>query len=212
MLRLLTEMSVFLLASTVLGLALGWIVRGLIARKDEAALEEEVEEVLLKFQTDREKLLAHIERLKRDQPDSDMDVGTYKIEDIASIGRAFILKLKASGIENSDDLLAHCSSGAKIDELAKKIDTPPSEIRRWMGIADVMRIPGIRNNFAEMISASGISSVAELAAQNPTRLTQRLTQVNEVDGRGFAVPTVDSVEHWIQSASRMQSGKKQANS
>ena len=52
-------------------------------------------------------------------------------------------------------------------------------ILRWVNHVDLFRIKGVQKRYAELLEASGVDSVPELAQRDPANLHPKMTSVNE---------------------------------
>jgi len=67
-----------------------------------------------------------------------------------------------------------------------------------------MRIPGIGGQFADLLEASGMHSVVDLANQTAKTLTVEMSRVSMRGGRAQKIPSADTVASWIAEARREQ--------
>ncbi len=125
----------------------------------------------------------------------------YPVEEVEGIGKGFGKKLRALGIETTEDLLQRCSTRDGWEEVADKIGLKERYVvRKWASMADLMRIPGIMGQFAELLEFSGVESVQDLAGREPGQLLEKLKDVNEREHRVKEVPELNVVSSWINSA------------
>ena len=66
--------------------------------------------------------------------------------------------------------------------------------------SELQGITGIGTRYARMLEAAGVTSVEELAGQNPLDLADALLEVNLLQGVVLAVPTEKRVAGWIEQA------------
>ena len=69
----------------------------------------------------------------------------------------------------------------------------------------LMRVGGVRSQFSELLEASGVSSVQDLAEQDPKTLAATMAEVNAREARTRTVPGAEKVAHWIQQAKTLPS-------
>ncbi len=131
----------------------------------------------------------------------DSDDYPYPVEEVEGIGKGFGKKLRALGIETTEDLLQRCSTRDGWEGVADKIGLKERYVvRKWASMADLMRIPGIMGQFAELLEFSGVESVQDLAGREPGQLLEKLKDVNEREHRVKEVPELNVVSSWINSA------------
>lgn len=125
------------------------------------------------------------------------------IESIEGIGAAYHAKLKAAGISTNEDLLEACADKTGRSKLATSAGVPETLILKWANHADLARIKGIGGQYAELLEASGVDTVPELAQRNAENLTAKMTDVNGTKELVRKLPTVDQVEDWIDQAKKL---------
>jgi predicted flap endonuclease-1-like 5' DNA nuclease len=112
-------------------------------------------------------------------------------------------KLKAEGVTNTDQLLqAAQQSGARRD-LAKKLGMTPGELLELVNRADLARIKGIGDAYANLLEEAGVDSVKELAHRVPANLHERMAKLNEEKKLVPRVPTVEAITTWIDEAKQL---------
>jgi nucleotidyltransferase/DNA polymerase involved in DNA repair len=62
--------------------------------------------------------------------------------------------------------------------LATKTNLTEQQLLEWANIADCMRIPGMGKAKAELLRATGVTTVREFTHRNPARLAQAMKDVN----------------------------------
>jgi predicted flap endonuclease-1-like 5' DNA nuclease len=124
----------------------------------------------------------------------------YKIEEIEGIGPSYAQKLATADIANTDDLLEHCGSAAGRKKTAAATGVSESLLLGWANMADMMRISGVGRQFAELLEASGVDTVKELAQRNAANLAVKMAEVNTAKKLAKAVPAESVVAGWIAAA------------
>ncbi len=125
---------------------------------------------------------------------------TYKIEDIEGIGTLYGAKLREANIETTDDLLELCCSAPGRKTVSEKTGVEASHLLKWANMADLMRIKGIGSEYSELLEASGVDTVKELATRNPDNLAAKMAEVNETKKLTRAVPAASVVSEWVEQA------------
>ncbi|MCE9557376.1 MAG: DUF4332 domain-containing protein [Armatimonadetes bacterium] len=122
------------------------------------------------------------------------------IEDIEGVGPASAEKLKAAGVSTVEKLLE--MGAAKKDRVALAESTGLSEtnILTWVNHADLFRINGVAGQFSELLEASGVDSVAELAQRRPDNLAAKMKEVNEAKNLANRTPSEAEVTKWVEEA------------
>jgi predicted flap endonuclease-1-like 5' DNA nuclease len=113
-------------------------------------------------------------------------------------------KLKEERITNTDHLLEAAMKPGPRRELAKKVGVSPSELLEYINRADLARIRGIGDVFANLLEDAGVDSVKELARRRPDHLHEALLKANEASQRVGRVPNVEMITGWIDEAKRLR--------
>ncbi|MBO6514431.1 MAG: DUF4332 domain-containing protein [Phycisphaerales bacterium] len=127
-------------------------------------------------------------------------MANYKVEDVEGIGPTFGEKLRGIGIEDTDALLNACKTKAQRKELAEKSDISETHILKWANMVDLYRISGVGSEFSELLEASGVDTVPELAQRNAENLAAKMVEVNDAKNLCRRTPTGDEVEKWVAEA------------
>lgn len=122
------------------------------------------------------------------------------IKDIEGIGAAFAEKLATVGITTSDHLLEQGASKAGRVKIAGESDVSETLVLKWVNRADLARIHGIGSEYADLLEASGVDSVPELAQRNADNLHAKMEEVNGAKNLVRALPSLASVEKWVAEA------------
>lgn len=125
------------------------------------------------------------------------------INEVEGIGPAFAEKLSAAGVTTVEGLLEKGASADGRGALAVTSGISESLIRDWVNHADLMRITGVGPQFAEMLEASGVDSVPELAQRNAENLATKLDEVNSAKNLANRTPSLSEVERWIDEAKNL---------
>lgn len=127
-------------------------------------------------------------------------MANYKIEEIEGIGPVMGEKLREAGINNTDKLLENTQSPKQRKDLAEATGISPKLILRFANMADLFRINGVGQEYAELLEAAGVDTVPELAQRNAENLTAKMEEVNEEKKLVRRTPSVVSVEKWVEEA------------
>jgi hypothetical protein len=102
----------------------------------------------------------------------------YQIIDIEGIGPAFTKKLKAIGINRTDQLLERGKTPKGRKELAAQSGIDEKKILKWCNMADLMRIKGVAEEYSELLEAAGVDTVKELRNRKAGNLAMALKEAN----------------------------------
>lgn len=127
-------------------------------------------------------------------------MANYKIEEIEGIGPSLGQKLRDAGVTNTDKLLEATKTKAQRKNLAEKSGVSPKKILTFANMADLFRISGVGQEFAELLEAAGVDTVPALAQRNAENLTKKMEEVNEEKKLTRRTPKADEVEKWVAEA------------
>ncbi|GAB5496236.1 MAG: hypothetical protein Phyf2KO_13160 [Phycisphaerales bacterium] len=127
-------------------------------------------------------------------------MANYPIEDVEGIGPSFGEKLRAAGIEDTDALLAACKTPADRGSLEDKTGIGHAHILKWANMVDLYRVNGIGSEFSELLEASGVDTVPELAQRNAANLAAKMVEVNDARSLTRRVPSESEIGKWIDHA------------
>ncbi|QXD17029.1 DUF4332 domain-containing protein [Rhodocaloribacter litoris] len=122
---------------------------------------------------------------------------------IEGIGEALAEKFKQAGVGSVEKLLEKGSTAKGRKELAEATGIDASRILRFVNHADLMRLKGVGGEYAELLEAAGVDTVAELARRNAANLHAKMVEVNEQKKLVRQVPVLAQVEAWIAQAKEM---------
>jgi predicted flap endonuclease-1-like 5' DNA nuclease len=126
-----------------------------------------------------------------------------KIIDVEGIGPVYAQKLEIVGIASTDDLLEMGASPQGRKELAEKTGLDDGMILRWVNHADLFRIKGVGEEYADLLEAAGVDTVPELAQRNAENLLAKVTEVNGEKNLVRALPRLDQLQDWIGQAKEL---------
>ncbi|MCB1436756.1 MAG: DUF4332 domain-containing protein [Rhodobiaceae bacterium] len=128
----------------------------------------------------------------------------YQIIDIEGIGPTFTKKLKAIGVNRTDQLLERGASPKGRKALAAESGIDEGKILKWCNMADLMRIKGVAEEYSELLEAAGVDTVKELRNRKPENLAQSLKEANAKKKLVRLVPGLKSVAKWVAEAKTLK--------
>ena len=126
-----------------------------------------------------------------------------KLTEIEGIGEAYAQKLQGAGVGTLDQLLEKGAAPTGRKEIAEKAGVSEKLILRWANMADLFRIKGVGEEYADLLEAAGVDTVPELAQRNPENLHSKLAEVNEAKNLVRRVPTQGEVSEWVGQAKQL---------
>jgi predicted flap endonuclease-1-like 5' DNA nuclease len=123
-----------------------------------------------------------------------------KLSEIEGIGAAYSEKLAAAGIKSQEKLLEAGGTPKGRKDLAAKTDISGKLILKWVNRADLARVKGVGEEYADLLEFAGVDTVPELAQRRADNLLKKMLEVNEQRKLVRSPPTLAMVEKWIAQA------------
>jgi predicted flap endonuclease-1-like 5' DNA nuclease len=125
---------------------------------------------------------------------------SINIETIEGVGPTYASKLAEAGIVTTNDLLDVAASRKGRQDLAEQTSISEKLILKWVNRADLMRVPGIGEEYSDLLEAAGVDTVKELRTRVPEHLYAKLLEVNEEKSLVRRAPHQSEVDAWVQAA------------
>ncbi len=119
---------------------------------------------------------------------------------IEGIGDVYRQKLHSAGVTNVDELLEKGSTPKGRDEIIKATGISEKLLLRWVNMADLYRIKGIGQEYAELLEVAGVDTVPELAQRVPANLLEKMAAANAQKKMVRRLPDISLVESWVAQA------------
>jgi predicted flap endonuclease-1-like 5' DNA nuclease len=126
-----------------------------------------------------------------------------KVTSVSGIGEVFGKKLESAGVPTQEHLLAKGGTPAGRKELVKSTGIGDALILKWVNRADLARVKGIGEEYADLLEAAGVDSVPELAQRRGDNLFAKITEVNAAKNLVRKLPTAADVTDWIEQAKKL---------
>jgi predicted flap endonuclease-1-like 5' DNA nuclease len=127
-------------------------------------------------------------------------MANYKIEEIEGIGPALGEKFRNAGITTTDKLLVGAKTKKQRQQLAEASGVSEKQVLKFANMADLFRITGVGQEFAELLEAAGVDTVPELAMRKPENLSAKMEEINEEKKLTRRTPSLKEVEKWVAEA------------
>lgn len=144
-----------------------------------------------------------VESTVLDVGDAEKRLLDHKVQEMEGIGPVYSEKLGEVGIVTAMDLLTQGAVRKGRVEIAEKTGISQKLVLKWVNQADLYRISGIGSEYAELLEASGVDTVVELATRKPENLHQAMVTTNEEKKLVRQVPSLSQVEGWVQQAKEL---------
>ena len=126
-----------------------------------------------------------------------------KLSEIEGIGAVYSEKLAAVGIKSQEKLLEAGGTPKGRKDLAAKSDISEKLILKWVNRADLARVKGVGEEYADLLEVAGVDTVPELAQRRADNLLKKMLEVNEERQLVRSPPTEAMVEKWIAQAKNL---------
>ncbi len=121
--------------------------------------------------------------------------GRIPVEAITGVDGAAKASLNAAGITWLDEFLEAAGPAEGRRALAAQTGLDASRLLEWANRADLMRVPGVTAELADLLENAGVDTVKELATRNPGNLHAKLAEVG-----GPVAPAAPVVQAWVSAA------------
>ncbi len=240
---LIQQILLCLIIAAILGFIIGWLLRGISAKKREVDMTEECDKRIrgLKIQpaseTEKQNRAAatassniadtgntndvstetsyftetastHVANtVSAESAASEISLSQYDIEDIEGIGQGRGNVLRGLGISTIQQLFdQYRQADGSRSELASKLEIEEDIVRQWVSMADLMRISGVGSQYSELLEASGVHSVPQLADQDALNLAETMQKTNKAQHiTVLSLPGTSEVSSWIAMAKSLPS-------
>lgn len=129
---------------------------------------------------------------------------SIKVETIEGIGSTYAARLAEAGIVTTEDLLNVAGTRKGRQELAENTGISGKLVLKWVNRADLMRVPGIGEEYSDLLEAAGVDTVKELRNRRPENLYKALIEVNEEKKLVRRAPYLSEVEAWVAGAKQIE--------
>ncbi len=126
-----------------------------------------------------------------------------KIAAIEGIGPVYGAKLQDAGITTTQALLKSTGTPSDRKDLAAATDIDATLILKWANRADFFRIKGVGEEYSDLLEASGVDTVPELAQRNPENLHKKMLEVNAEKKLVRRPPSANAVSDWVAQAKNL---------
>ncbi|HJW91516.1 MAG TPA: DUF4332 domain-containing protein, partial [Anaerolineales bacterium] len=127
-----------------------------------------------------------------------------QIEIIEGIGPVYSGKLSAAGVSTTAELLQVAADRMGRQTLADITGISRNLILKWVNRADLMRVPGVGEEYSDLLEAAGVDTVKELRNRNPLNLHTTLAEVHATKGLVRRLPRLSEVQAWVRAAKELE--------
>ena len=131
------------------------------------------------------------------------DFNMAKLEMVEGIGQVYADKLRGAGVATTEMLLEMGSTKKGREDLAEKSGISGKLILEWVNHVDLFRIKGVGEEYADLLEASGVDTVPELAQRRADNLHKKLAEINAEKKLVRQLPSENQVQGWIDQAKKL---------
>ena len=125
------------------------------------------------------------------------------IQKVEGIAYEHAKELSKAGVLTAEDLLMEGATPQGRKDIEYVTRLPHKLILKWVNMVDLFRIKGISEEYSELLEASGVNTVPELAGRNPEHLYKKIIEVNDEKKLVRRPPSESMVSSWIEQAKKL---------
>jgi predicted flap endonuclease-1-like 5' DNA nuclease len=129
---------------------------------------------------------------------------TVNIRNFSSINHAIVDHLWSKGFRTNEDILDNAATEEARNQLAADAGVAPDLLLTLARRADLARIKGIGNLYAELLEHAGVYSVQDLARQDVESLYEQVIRLNQNLRVTRRMPKIDHVQTWVETAKSLE--------
>lgn len=127
-----------------------------------------------------------------------------KLVDIEGIGATYAAKLTEAGVKSQEALLKAGDTPKARKDLEKMTGISGKLLLKWINRADLARVKGIGEEYADLLELAGVDTVPALARRNAENLHKKLLEAAEANTKVVRrVPAATEVAKWVAAAKEL---------
>lgn len=126
-----------------------------------------------------------------------------KLEDVEGIGKSYAAKLRKGGIRSQKQLLDVGSTKKGRSGIAKDCNISEKLVLGWVNRADLCRVKGVGEEYADLLECAGVDTVPELSNRNASNLHLTMADVNKKKKLVRQLPSEKMVKGWVSQAKKL---------
>jgi predicted flap endonuclease-1-like 5' DNA nuclease len=206
---LITEISIALFVALLIGFFLGFLFCKIVCGKKKSN-HDQVDDTDTDLDDDQDYISAEIDDENEGAVidlDTSVDLETegYHIQTLEGIGPSTGDLFRGYGVATVGDYLRKLHAPHQREQVSKDLNILRKPLDNWASMADFLRVDGIDHQYAELLQASGLATIKDLANSEAVHLANHMEEVNK-SGKQLIAPTSpspDQVEKWIGQARGM---------
>jgi predicted flap endonuclease-1-like 5' DNA nuclease len=127
-----------------------------------------------------------------------------KLVNIEGIGATYAAKLTEAGVKSQEALLKAGDTPKARKDLEKMTGISGKLLLKWINRADLARVKGIGEEYADLLELAGVDTVPALARRNAENLHKKLLEAAEANKNVVRrVPAATEVAKWVAAAKEL---------
>ena len=127
-----------------------------------------------------------------------------KLAEIEGIGTTYAAKLQEAGVASQEGLLEAGGTKKGRKELEDKSGISGKLLLKWINRADLARVKGIGEEYADLLELAGVDTVPELSQRKAENLHKKLVEVAAENKNAVRrVPSESEVTKWVAQAKEL---------
>ena len=125
---------------------------------------------------------------------------------VEGIGKKYQKQLQKIGISTMEALLKEGATRKGRNRIAKESGITVKLILEWVNHADLFRVKGVGEEYADLLEASGVDTVVELGKRVPENLHAKMVEVNSKGKKKLVrqLPGINQVKAWVKQAKKLK--------
>jgi len=119
---------------------------------------------------------------------------------IEGIGPKNAEKLARAGVRSTEALLERGRKPKDRKTLSAEAGISDTQILEWVNRADLFRVPGIGEEYSDLLEQAGVDTIVELSKRKAGNLQAAMAEVNAKKNLVNRMPSVGMVQGWIDAA------------
>jgi hypothetical protein len=107
------------------------------------------------------------------------------------------------GVETVESLLERGASPQGRKALVEGTGISAKRILKWVNRADLARVKGVGEEYADLLELAGVDTVPELAQRNAESLYAKLAEINDKRQVVRRTPSLSAVQGWVAHAKEL---------
>jgi predicted flap endonuclease-1-like 5' DNA nuclease len=120
------------------------------------------------------------------------------------VGATYAAKLKEAGLTSQEAVLEAGAKSKGRKDLEAKTGISGKLLLKWITRADLARVKGIGEEYADLLEMAGVDTVPELAQRSPANRHKKIEEVAAEKANAVRrVPSESEVAKWVADAKEL---------